>query len=289
MTMSDSRVQGGRRLLTARRRQQIASLVEEQGTVVTEDLASSFGVSSMTIWRDLTALEAAGKLRRIHGGAMKSENASTVEPFYYSKRAINRTKKDVIAHYAAQHFVQDNDIIILEAGTTVMAMVKFLTQRNLTIITNGLGTINEVAPLAPNVMAMCCGGILRETSWSFVGPEAIQFFQHLRARTLFLSATGLTLPEGLTDPNPLETQIKMAMAASAERVIALMDSSKFGKRSLAPVLPIDDIQAVITDAEAPHDTLDALRALGIDVHVSVPPSSGAHVRPFGTATQTPAD
>jgi DeoR/GlpR family transcriptional regulator of sugar metabolism len=268
MGMSDTSYQEGGRLLTAQRRQQIAGMVEQRGVVTAEDLATSFGVSSMTIWRDLAALETAGKLQRVRGGAVKSENASAVEPFYYSKRAINSVKKDVIAHYAAQHFVQDDDIIILEAGTTVMAMVKFLSQHNLTIITNGLGTIYEVAPLVPNVMGICCGGVLREISWTFVGPEAVQFFQHLRARTLFLSATGFTLPEGLTDPNPLENQVKVAMAASAERVIALVDSSKFGQRSLARVVPLDTIQTLITDAEAPGDTLDALRAAGIDVHVA---------------------
>ena len=266
--MNTSNPGDGRRVLTAERRQQIANWIEENGTVNVEDLASGLGVSNMTIWRDLHALEVEGKLKRVRGGAVKSENPSVVEPFYATKRAVNGAKKDAIARYAARNFVQDNDIIILEAGTTATAMVKFLDQHNLTVVTNGLGTISELAPLVPCIMSICCGGILRETSWTFVGPEAVQFFEHLRARTLFLSATGFTLPEGITDPNPLENQVKMAMAASAEQVTLLIDSSKFGKRSLARVLPLECVQTLITDADAPKDTLDQVRELGIDVHIA---------------------
>ncbi len=233
-----------------------------------EDLASGPGVSSMTIWRDLHALEVEGKLKRVRGGAVKSENGSTVEPYYATKRTNNRAKKELIARYAARHFVQNNDIIILEPGTTATAMVKYLDQQNLTLVTNGLGTINEVAPLVPGIMAICCGGILREISWTFVGPEAVQFFEHLRVRTLFLGATGFKLPEGITDPNPMENQVKSAMAASAERVILLIDSSKFGKRSLSRVLPLDAIHTRVTDAEAPPDTLEQVRSSGIDVHIA---------------------
>lgn len=258
----------GKRALAAERRRQIATWIEQQGTVNAEVLAANLGVSSMTIWRDLQALEVEGKLKRVRGGAVKADHASAVEPFYATKRQVNGAKKDRIARYAARHFVRDNDIIILEAGTTAMAMVKFLDQQNLTIVTNGLGTINEVAPLVPRMMAICCGGILRETSWTFVGPDAVQFFEHLRVRTLFLSATGFTLPEGITDPNPLENQVKQAMARSAERVILLIDSSKFGKRSLSRVLPLEDMHTVITDADAPTDTVEALRVLGIDVHIA---------------------
>ena len=266
--MNTSNPNDGRRVLTVERRQQIAHWIEQHGTVNVEELASGLGVSNMTIWRDLHALEIEGKLKRVRGGAVKSENASAIEPFYATKRAINGAQKDKIARYAALNFVQDNDIIILEAGTTATAMVKYLDQQNLTVVTNGLGTINELAPMAPSIMAICCGGILREISWTFVGPEAVQFFEHLRARTLFLSATGFTLPEGITDPNPLENQVKLAMAASAERVTLLIDSSKFGKRSLSRVLPLDAIHTLITDGEAPRDTLGQVREMGIDVHVA---------------------
>lgn len=265
--MKDSTSESRSRLLTEERRQRIAGLIEERGTVIAEDLATGFGVSNMTIWRDLTALEEAGKLRRIRGGAVRVENVQAIEPLYASKRVVNRAKKDAIARYAARHFVHDNDIIILEAGTTVAAMVKFLNQRNLTLITNGLGTINEAVPTVPDITVMCCGGMLREGAMTFVGPQAVQFFQNIRARTFFLGATALAFPQGITDPNPLEIQVKLAMAASAEHVVVLIDSTKFGKRSLSTILPLEAIHALITDSGVPAEDVERLRLLGIDVHV----------------------
>jgi DeoR/GlpR family transcriptional regulator of sugar metabolism len=89
----------------------------------------------------------------------------------------------------------------------------------------------------------------------------------MRANNLCLSASGLTFPEGITDPNLLEIQVKQAMAASAERVILLMDSSKFGQRSLATVLPLEQVAFLVTDEGTPQEAIVQLQAAGIDIHV----------------------
>jgi DeoR/GlpR family transcriptional regulator of sugar metabolism len=181
---------------------------------------------------------------------------------------LNRDKKRAIARYAAQHFVEDNDIIILEAGTTAGAMIPFLTQHNLTVMTNGLENLNDLSNYVPDITLMSCGGMLRNVAFTFVGPQAEDFFRGVRANTLFLSATGLAFPEGITDPNPLEIQIKRVMAQSAARVVLLLDSTKFGLRSLTPLLPLAKVHALITDAGAPPADLEQLRALGIAVHIA---------------------
>ncbi|HXF60621.1 MAG TPA: DeoR/GlpR family DNA-binding transcription regulator [Caldilineaceae bacterium] len=253
-------------MLAERRRQLISQRIQEQGSVATDELAADFSVSHMTIWRDLTALENIGSVRRVRGGAVRVEQETAPEPFFSAKRALHSAEKEAIARYAARTFVHDNDIIILEAGTTVSAMVKHLDQRNLTLITNGLATLSEAAPSVPDLTVIGCGGILRDVSYTFVGPQAEQFFRTLRAGVLFLGATGLAFPEGITDPNPLEIQVKQAMAASAERVVLLLDSSKFGVRSLLPILPLERISVVVTDAAAPAADVERLRAQGIEVH-----------------------
>lgn len=254
-------------MIAEKRRQMILRRILEQGSVATEELAVDFAVSSMTIWRDLTALENAGALRRVHGGAVRLDSGTNPEPFFGEKRSHHAAQKEAIARYAAQTFVADHDIVILEAGTTVSAMVKHLDQRHLTVITNGLATLNEAAPAVPDLNVIGCGGLLRDVSWSFVGPQAEQFFQGVRAGTLFLGATGLAFPEGITDPSPLEIQVKQAMAASAARVVLLLDSSKFGVRSLAPILPLSSIAVLVTDAAAPQADVQRLRAEGIEVHL----------------------
>lgn len=255
------------RLLTNERRKRILALLEAEGSLSADRLTEIFGVSHMTIWRDLTALEESGSLLRIHGGATKLDITTSREPLYKTKRVINRAKKDTIARYAANTFVNNGDIIILEAGTTVLAMVKFLKHQDLTVVTNGLGTLSELAPAVPDINVMCCGGMLRDVSLTFVGPQAIQYFQSIRADIFFLGVTGLAFPEGITDPNVLEIQVKQAMAASAERIIVLLDSTKFGKRSLMTILPLEEIDVIVTDADAPQEFVVRLRDMSIDVHV----------------------
>ena len=265
--MKNSNTEFRSRMLTEERRQRIVSLIEERGMVSAEDLCTQMGVSDMTIWRDLNALEEAGKLQRIRGGAVRIENVSGIEPLYASKHRVNPAQKDAIARYAAHHFVRDDDIIILEAGTTVAAMVKYLHHRNLTVVTNGLGSVNEAAPSVPDITVLCCGGILRQGAFTFVGPQAVQFFQNISAQTFFLGASGLAFPQGITDPSPLEIQVKQAMAASAERIVVLIDSSKLGSSSLSPILPLNSIDTLVTDSGASDGIVGQLRAVGVDVHI----------------------
>lgn len=254
----------GTRLLTEQRRGQIVKLVDQFGSVTNEDLVSRFGVSLMTVWRDLTGLEEAGRLRRVRGGATRLET----EPFYISKQVINEAKKDRIARYVAQHFIADGDIVLMEAGTTVAAMARHLpAYKHLTVVGNGLGTMNELAKQLPRVTVFCCGGLLREVGLTFVGPQAEAYFRQINAHTCFLSAIGITTAEGVTDPNLLEIQVKRAMAHSAERVVLLMDSTKFGMRSLARILDVRDVDVLVTDEDAPPAMLDEIRGLGVDVHV----------------------
>lgn len=257
------------KLLTEQRQQKILEMLQERGILSVDDLVTALGVSPMTVWRDLAVLDQSGKVRRVRGGVVKCEEENdSGEPFYKSKQVVNKEKKRVIARFAAEHFVENNDIIILEAGTTAGAMIEFLKQSNLTVLTNGLGNLNDLSCCVPNISVLSCGGILRNVAYTFVGPQAEDFFRGIRARTLFLGATGLAFPEGITDPNPLETQIKRAMAQSASRIILLLDSSKFGVRSLTPVIPLKQIHTIITDAAASPEHLEALRSLGIQVLVA---------------------
>ncbi len=256
------------KILTDQRRRQIVEMLQTQETISTDDLMERFGVSPMTIWRDLAVLEENNQLRRIRGGAVRVEVAAVVEPMFSNKRALNRAKKTAIARYAAQNFVNDHDILVLEAGTTVSMMVRYLNQHNLTVITNGLATLNEVTPKLSDMTVMSCGGILREVSLTLVGPQAIQYFQNIRVNTFFVSATGITPKDGLTDLNPLEIQVKQAMAGSASKVVALMDSTKFGVRAFSQLLRPESIHALVTDSAAPEADLLALSELGIEVHVA---------------------
>lgn len=254
-------------MLSAQRRRSILEDLEHNGTRTIRELSEKYSVSEMTIRRDLQLLEGEGHIQRTHGGALRA-GSSGVEPRYTAKQRQHAAQKGRIARYAAEQLVADGDVIVLEGGTTVTAMARYLTGKQyLTAVTNGLYTANELRHLLPNATVICTGGILRDVSFTFVGPLPERFFSEFYANKLFLSATGLTLEAGFTDPNMLETQARKAMISSARQVIMLLDSSKFGVQSLTTVLPATGPHILVTDDGAPPEMVHALQRGGVDVRV----------------------
>lgn len=260
-------------MLTDERRDGIARIVSHLGSASNEDLAERFGVTRMTIYRDLRVLEEAGRLRRVRGGAVAVEDELS-EPLFANKRTRQAREKDAIARYVATTFVNEEDSLFVEAGTTAAAVLRYLKGRRLTIMSNGLETLTEAAKLLPAATVMSPGGILRERSYTFVGPQAERSVREMHARLFVMGCTAFTLEEGMTDPNPLEVQMKRTMADAALETIVVLDGTKFGQRSMLQILPLSAVRALITDEHAPTATLDELRSRGVDVHVV--PIGGQH-------------
>jgi DeoR/GlpR family transcriptional regulator of sugar metabolism len=257
------------------RLRKIVEWIDREGHLSVKDLSARLEVSTMTVWRDLGDLEQAGEIRRVRGGGARAQDPVAEEPSVDNKAILHNREKCSIAQYVAENLVGNDQIIILEGGTTVSAMVPYLTKNNLTVLTNGLYTLLAASELVPQLTVMGCGGMLRSKSLTFVGPQAETFFENVHADQFFLGGTGLTLVEGVTDPSPLEIQMKRAMHRAAKRTVLMMDSSKFGRRSLAQILPLEEVGALVTDPEAPPEMLDQLRSLGIDVHIACAPPDNA--------------
>jgi DeoR/GlpR family transcriptional regulator of sugar metabolism len=254
------------------RRQNILSDLAQDGDKQIAMLSEKYGVSEMTIRRDLKQLEDQGLVRRTYGGAIPMrtivEDLRIVAREKRQKRAADQ--KACMARFAAQHFVDDDDIIILGGGTTTAAMIPHLAdKRHLTVLTNcihntfGLQNLN-----LPDMTVICSGGILRQISSTFVGPLTERCFREIHAKKLFLSATGISLEAAVTDPNMHETQVKRAMIESADQVIMLMDSSKFGIRSLMTVVTYPEIDVLITDSGCPPQMAETLRSRGVDLRIA---------------------
>jgi DeoR/GlpR family transcriptional regulator of sugar metabolism len=251
------------------RRQRIVKDIGTLDDNIIPRLSQKYGVSEMTIRRDLKALEAIGLIKRTYGGAVRWPFAAA-DPTLLARekrQTLAAAQKAQIARYAAENLVASGDIIILEGGTTATAMTPYLADKNdLTVVTNGTATAEELRrhlPLSATILVT--GGLLRPESSTCVGPVTERFFREFHARRLFLSATGLTLREGVTDPKLLEIQVKRAMIAAAEEVVMLMDSTKFGVRSLTKVIDFGEIGRLITDDGAPEPMVEDLLAQGIDV------------------------
>ena len=258
-------------MLKEQRLNQIVEMANREQGVSIHELVAALDVVEMTIRRDLSLLEKEGRVRRVRGGAISAQQQITNNKLAELDLAFRRKKavkeKILIARYAAEHLVDDNEIITLESGTTVANMIPFLTQKNLTILTNGLKTTLEATTHLPGLTLMNCGGIFQDGLFTFVGPQAEAFFDGFRTDKLFVSGTGIDPADGFTDPNILEIQVKQAMAHGARQVIVLMDGSKFGRRSLTPILPVQEIDILITDTNAPAEMVESLREKHIDIIV----------------------
>lgn len=252
------------------RRQQIIKDIDTLDDNIIPRLSQKYGVSEMTIRRDLKVLEEDGLIKRTYGGAVRWPSSEPALVARDNRQVLAMAQKLRIARYAAEHLVDRGDIIILEGGTTATAMAPFLTDKDdLTVVTNGIATSEELRrhlPLSATIIST--GGIVRPDSSTCVGPLTERFFREFHANRLFLSASGLTLADGITDPKMLEIQVKRSMIAAAREVIMLIDSSKFGVRSLMKVIDFAEVRLLITDEGIGPEMLERLRALGLEVAVA---------------------
>jgi len=258
-------------MLKEQRQQYILNQVQREKVVSISDLSKSLGVSYMTVWRDLVFMESQGLLLRIRGGATSTlddiSSMDRVLPHFDPAYNLKNEKKSRIARYAAQNLVKPGENIIIEAGTTVSEIIPYLTQENLTILTNGLATSLIAAQFIPRITLLCSGGVLIETG-AFIGPQAEAFFSQFSVNTVFFGAQGLTIENGFTDMTPLYTQLKNAMKQNAGQIVVLLDSTKWGVRSLTRVLTIEEVNIIVTDQDAPPDMVARLIAMGCDVHIA---------------------
>lgn len=247
--------------LTERRHAILTALEGAQRLSVAE-LSARFGVSEVTIRNDLQALSAQGLLLRTRGGA----TAVTVQPelSFDIRQQKNAEEKARIARAAAA-LVRDGDTIALDASTTAIAMVPYLENHaDLTVVTNSL---KSAIGLLRNrhVQVIMPGGNLRRDSISLVGREQNGYLDNIHVRIGFFGARGVTVNEGLTDVNQAEIRWKRQMVERCQEVVAIVDSSKIGQLAASTFADLDLVDLIITDADAPAERIDALRAAGVAV------------------------
>ncbi|MDQ7030991.1 MAG: DeoR/GlpR family DNA-binding transcription regulator [Ardenticatenia bacterium] len=250
-------------MLAEERHQQILVLLEEKGAVTVAELCEQFGVSEMTVRRDLAALERKGLLRRVHGGAVSARGRSYEPPFLVRSGRHAREKQRIAE--AALSLIHDGDSIALDVGTTTLEIARRLRDvRNLTIVTPSLHIANVLAD-TPHNRIILTGGILRPGELSLVGPFAERIFAELYVDKLFLGIGGLDLEAGLTEYNLEDAQVKRAMLRSAKECIVVTDSSKLGQVAFAFVAPVSAMHTLITDDGADPEVVAQLEEEGVNV------------------------
>ncbi|MGZ1491176.1 DeoR/GlpR family DNA-binding transcription regulator [Brevibacterium sediminis] len=247
------------------RQRRIAELVSEAGRVNVTDLAADFDITTETVRRDLAALEKAGALQRVHGGAVPCRPHSLEEPAFDDREIHNLDEKTTIAR-SALSLLEETMSISVDGGTTCAAFARAIADeahgrlvagqapRQLRVITNSLSAIDSLAG-APGVDIFVLPGRFRPVTRAMVGPQTITAIEGHRVDLAVLGTNGLT-GDGVSTPDHDEAATKSAFVHSGRRVAVLADSAKFDAISLVRFAELDQIDVLITD-DAPEESLSA--------------------------------
>src|SRR3954470_18101632 len=252
-------------LLPDERRRLIASRLRQHGSVSVSGLEAEFGISPMTARRDLDELERRGVARRTHGGAVLP-GLSSHEDSFLQRLEVEVEAKERIAE-AVLELLEPGEAIFVDSSTTAYFAARRIVRENLqcTLLTNAVAIMDLLAEVdAPQVELIGAGGTLRKLTRSFVGPQAVRAIEAHFADHVIFSVRGLT-PDGyLTDPDPLEAEVKRAMIKRARQAVLLVDSTKFDRPALTQIAEAGDVGLILA-ADVPDAALRPLARAGIDI------------------------
>ncbi len=234
-------------MLRAQRQSGIVDHLSAKGFASVAELGQSFGVSEMTIRRDLAELEQRGLLQRKYGGAAASE-ADFFEMPFQAKNALYVAEKQRIGRAAAA-LVQPAETVLLDSGSTTGQVAAYLKNLRLTVVTTGLNIASELLR-AQRIELHLAGGMLRKATLGLVGPRTDEFLSTIRADWLFLGVDGVDVFGGYTVPDVINASTKRAMIAASRKTVVVTDHSKLGRNTLCNIAPLNAASLLITGQEA---------------------------------------
>lgn len=235
-------------MLSEQRYEKILALLDEKKSVTVAEITELLGISESTARRDITALDKAGRLTKVFGGAVTNSGSFvTQEPTVAQKVEIRKAEKIRIARHAAD-LIEETDFVYLDAGTSTGYMLEFLAQKNAAFVTNAVAHAQRLAAQGNRVFLI--GGELKSSTEAVVGSLATETLSRYHFTKGFFGTNGISKSEGFTTPDVGEAQVKRtAMRQCRDRYI-LADSSKFGSISAVTFAALED--AVILTDEIPE-------------------------------------
>lgn len=258
------------RMPAALRHARIIAAFDKHGFVSISDLSVELNVSGMTVRRDLDLLGKRGLLTRTHGGAVPNAVGGVAafdndEPAFEQRMRVNPLQKSSIAQ-AAANLVGAGESLGLDVGTSVLSLAQILTpRRDLRVFTNSLRVGMQMAEGNSTIYVL--GGQVRVPEYSMIGAPAVEGLKSHFLDKVFIGVSGIDA-EGLYDYSPEDSEVKRAFIANAGQVIVLCDSSKFSRRALTRIAPLDKISTLITETEPPADLALALTEAGVEIIVA---------------------
>ena len=247
-------------MLKAERQSIILDELRSHKKVVSSELCGILHVSEDTIRRDLNELEKKGQLKKVHGGAI---TLSFIPSF--KKREVQEIQTKHIIAKKALKLIQDDQVIIIDGGTSNMQLVNILPDdKKLTIFTNSIPVASKLCEY-PNVDGVLLGGNILRKGHSIVGYQALESLQDIHADLCFLGITSVDPDFGLSEANRKETTIKRAIINSSKTVVSMVISSKLYTRQPFKVCDIDCLNTMVTELEPDDERLRAYRKKGLQL------------------------
>ncbi len=241
------------------REQEILHMLMEKGAVSVSDLSQTLAVSEVTIRSDLTNMEERGFLNRIHGGAIPS-----VHPHIIERQSLFVEEKQRIAKAAAA-LVGDGDTIMIEAGTTAALTARYLFgKRDIHIVTNSVLAFTA-ARSNPSVKITVTGGEFRNSTESFVGSIATETIRRFNVKFAFVGTDGFSVRHGMTTHLIEGGEVIKVMKEKAEKTVLLADSSKYNKTGVVSILPLSEIDIIITDSGICPQAVDEMEESSVHI------------------------
>ena len=247
------------------RRTEIVEMLLEQGSASLEELANRFSVSTMTIHRDLDFLENDGLLRKVRGGASIESSGEFESDFRYRTR-LSTLEKSSITRQAAT-FVEPGTSVMIDDGTTSQTIVPWLLQKTpLTVITNNLAIMEELADQS-SVNLIALGGSFSKKYQGFFGVLTHQALSALRADVALVSASAISGSTAFHQDQEV-LSVKRQMIAASAACYLMVDHRKFGKTALHLFSELDMFDGVIVSRSLPSETVQELHASGVKVFIA---------------------
>ncbi|EUL74862.1 hypothetical protein P831_03438 [Klebsiella aerogenes UCI 28] len=254
-------------MLPLERQEKILEIIKDKGVVSVVELVEALGVSHMTIRRDIQRLEQLNVLASVSGGvALPQRTRLLNEPSHRDKTLMFPQEKEAIGLAALKH-IPANSTVYLDAGTTMLALAENLVERqDLLIITNDFAIANLMIERGQCELIHTGGRLCRENQ-STVGHLTAKMLENLFIDVAFISASSWNL-RGLSTPNENKAIVKQTVAKVSEKCILLSDSSKYGKMANYLILPLSELDVIISDDRLSGSVVNQLNALNVDVELA---------------------
>lgn len=245
------------------RRKKILKILNDKEVLNVKELTETLHVSIETVRRDLEYLEEQEHLKRVYGGAVLPQ-PKAIEPTYESREVRFFKEKQAIGK-AAVEYVQNNDVIAIDIGTTTLEFAKALVgKRRVTVLTNSM-KIAMLLSEDSDIRVLMLGGEVRNGEYSVSGFLSGNNMKCFNTEKLFLGAGGISMSKGITDYHMEESNLRRISIENTQKVIVLSDHSKIGVAAMNKVCPIGQMDVLITDTEADRQFIKAAQENGAEI------------------------